>query len=153
MLATLNLVGDPVKAADHGADHYLIKPFSNSELLSRIKALPRRIEVPASQALKVFQCGKLRTELGKRRIFVGAHETHLTPIEFRLLTELADHAGFVVTRRQLLRKIRRPSHTEHDHYLRIYMGRLRPKIEADPARPHYIITEAGVGHRLRDREN
>jgi two-component system, OmpR family, KDP operon response regulator KdpE len=152
ILSARNQEDDITLALDNGADDYLTKPFSNAELLSRIKALLRRTESPASQDLKAFQSGDLKIELSKRRVMVGTEEIHLTPIEFRLLNELVNHAGFVVTRRQLLEKVWGPSHIEHDHYLRIYMGQLRHKIETDPARPRYLITEAGVGYRLNDEE-
>ena len=152
ILSARNQEHDIMLALDNGADDYLTKPFSNGELISRIKALLRRADTAATQDLKMFQCGELKIELGKRRVFVGSNEIHLTPIEFRLLTELVSHAGFVVTRRQLLEKVWGPSHVDHDHYLRIYMGQLRHKIEADPARPRYLITEAGIGYRLNDEE-
>ncbi len=153
VLSARNQEQDITQALDHGADDYLTKPFSNGEMVSRIKALLRRAESTATQDLKIFQCGELKIELGKRRVFVGNNEIHLTPIEFRLLAELASHAGFVVTRRQLLEKVWGPSHLDHDHYLRIYMGQLRHKIETDPARPRYLITEAGIGYRLNDDDS
>lgn len=154
VLSARNQEQDITQALDSGADDYLTKPFSNSEMVSRIKALLRRTESAATQQdLKIFQCGELKIELGKRRVLVGSHEIHLTPIEFRLLAELVSHAGFVVTRRQLLEKVWGPSHLEHDHYLRIYMGQLRHKIEADPTRPRYLITEAGIGYRLNDDDS
>ncbi len=153
VLSARNQEQDITQALDHGADDYLTKPFSNGEIVSRIKALLRRAESTATQDLKIFQCGELKIELGKRRVFVGNNEIHLTPIEFRLLAELVSHAGFVVTRRQLLEKVWGPSHLDHDHYLRIYMGQLRHKIETDPARPRYLITEAGIGYRLNDDDS
>lgn len=153
VLSARNQEQDITQALDHGADDYLTKPFSNGEMVSRIKALLRRAESTATQDLKIFQCGELKIELGKRRVFVGNNEIHLTPIEFRLLAELVSHAGFVVTRRQLLEKVWGPSHLDHDHYLRIYMGQLRHKIETDPARPRYLITEAGIGYRLNDDDS
>lgn len=152
VLSARNQEQDITQALDHGADDYLTKPFSNSEMVSRIKALLRRTENAATQDLKVFQCGELKIEMGKRRVFVGCNEIHLTPIEFRLLSELVSHAGFVVTRRQLLEKVWGANHVDHDHYLRIYMGQLRHKIEADPTRPRYLITETGIGYRLNDEE-
>jgi len=153
VLSARNQEQDITQALDHGADDYLTKPFSNSEMVSRIKALLRRINTAATQDLKIFQCGELKIELSKRRVFAGSNEIHLTPIEFRLLAELVSHAGFVVTRRQLLEKVWGPSHLDHDHYLRIYMGQLRHKIETDPARPRYLITEAGIGYRLNDDDS
>lgn len=150
VLSARNQENDITLALDNGADDYLTKPFSNGELLSRIRALLRRVDMAAAPEIKVFHSGELKIELTRRRVFVADREVHLTPIEFRLLTELARHAGFVVTRRHLLEKVWGASYIEHDHYLRIYMGQIRHKIETDPARPQYVLTEAGVGYRLRD---
>ncbi|WP_446812019.1 response regulator [Methylomonas sp. 2BW1-5-20] len=152
VLSARNQESDITLALDNGADDYLTKPFGNAELLSRIKALLRRVTAPALNEQMSFHAGDLRIELSRRRLFVGEREVHLTPIEFRLLTELVRHAGFVVTHRQLLEKVWGPSYVEHSHYLRIYMGQLRHKLEADPTRPRYLLTEAGVGYRLHDGE-
>ncbi|MDD1619897.1 MAG: response regulator [Methylococcaceae bacterium] len=153
VLSARDQENDITQALDNGADDYLTKPFGNAELLSRIKALLRRVTAPSANEQMSFQAGDLRIELGKRRLFVGEREVHLTPIEFRLLAELVRNAGFVVTHRQLLEKVWGPSYVEHSHYLRIYMGQLRHKLEADPTRPRYLLTEAGVGYRLSDGEN
>lgn len=153
VLSARNQENDITQALDNGADDYLTKPFGNAELLSRIKALLRRVTSTSSNELMSFQAGDLRIELSKRRLFVGEREVHLTPIEFRLLTELVRNAGFVVTHRQLLEKVWGPSYVEHSHYLRIYMGQLRHKLETDSTRPRYLLTEAGVGYRLNDGEN
>ena len=142
-----------LQALDNGADDYLTKPFSTAELMSRIKALLRRVAKLPGGAQEIFQVGELKIELTKRRVFVGEREVHLTPIEFRLLSVLVRNAGFVVTHRQLLEKVWGASYIEHSHYLRIYMGQLRHKIESDPARPHYLLTEAGVGYRLNTGES
>ncbi len=139
---------DITQALDNGADDYLTKPFSTAELMSRIKALLRRVAKLPGGAQEYFQVGELKVELTKRRVFVGEREVHLTLIEFRLLSELVRNAGFVVTHRQLLEKVWGASYVEHSHYLRIYMAQLRHKIESDPARPRYFLTEAGVGYRL-----
>ncbi len=144
---------DITLALDHGADDYLTKPFSPAVLISRIKALLRRVAKLPGGALEVFQVGELKVELTRRRVFVGIKEISLTPIEFNLLSELVRHAGFVVTHRQLLEKVWGASHVEHSHYLRIYMAQLRHKLESDPARPRYLLTEAGVGYRLNEAEN
>ncbi|MGZ4969935.1 MAG: response regulator [Methylobacter sp.] len=144
---------DITQALDNGADDYLTKPFSTAELMSRIKALLRRVAKLPGGAQEYFQVDELKIELTKRRVFVGEREVHLTPIEFRLLCVLVRNAGFVVTHRQLLEKVWGASYVEHSHYLRIYMGQLRHKIEADPTRPHYLLTEAGVGYRLNTEEN
>ncbi|WP_020483331.1 response regulator [Methylomonas sp. MK1] len=153
VLSARDQENDITQALDNGADDYLTKPFGNAELLSRIKALLRRVTAPAANEQMSFQAGDLIVELSKRRLFVGEREVHLTPLEFRLLAELVRNAGFVVTHRQLLEKVWGPSYVEHSHYLRIYMGQLRHKLEADPTRPRYLLTEAGVGYRLNDGEN
>lgn len=152
VLSARNQEHDITQALDNGADDYLTKPFGNAELLSRIKALLRRATTLSAHEPMSFHSGGLKIDLNKRRLFVGEREVHLTPIEFRLLTELVRNAGFVVTHRQLLQKVWGPSHVEHNHYLRIYMGQLRHKLEADPTRPRYLLTEAGVGYRLNDEE-
>jgi two-component system, OmpR family, KDP operon response regulator KdpE len=152
VLSARNRESDVTQALDNGADDYLTKPFSTAELLSRIKALLRRIARLPGGAQEVYQIGELRIELTKRRVLVRDEEIHVTPIEFKLLEVLVRHAGFVVTHRQLLEKVWGPSYVEHSHYLRIYMGQLRHKLEADPARPCYLITEAGVGYRIADEE-
>jgi two-component system KDP operon response regulator KdpE len=141
------------RALDNGADDYLTKPFSTSVLISRIKALLRRVAKLPSGAQEIFMVGDLKIEITKRRVFVDGKEVSLTPIEFNLLCELVRHAGFVVTHRQLLEKVWGPAHVEHSHYLRIYMGQLRHKLEVNPARPCYLITEAGIGYRLHIGNN
>lgn len=141
------------QALDNGPDDYLTKPFSTAVLASRIKALLKRFAKVPGGAQEVFQVGELKIERTRRRVFVSAQEVSLTPIEFKLLCVLVRHAGLVVTHRQLLEKVWGPSHIEHSHYLRIYMGQLRHKQEADPARPRYLLTEAGVGYRLYEGEN
>ncbi|EIC31284.1 MULTISPECIES: response regulator [Methylomicrobium] len=153
VLSARNQEGDITQALDNGADDYLTKPFGTAELMSRIKALLRRTaRAPGGSAQESFQVGELKIELTKRRVYVGEREVHLTPIEFRLLDVLVRNAGFVVTHRQLLEKVWGPSHVDHSHYLRIYMGQLRHKIESDPAQPRYLLTEAGVGYRLDEGE-
>ena len=153
VLSARNQESEITQALDNGADDYLTKPFSTAVLMSRIKALLRRAAKMPGGAQEIFQVGKLKIELTKRRVFVGEQEVNLTPIEFNLLCVLIRHAGFVVTHRQLLEKVWGPSYVEHSHYLRIYMGQLRHKLEADPARPRYLLTEAGVGYRLSEGEN
>jgi len=154
VLSARDQESDITQALDNGADDYLTKPFSTAELMSRIKALLRRVaKLPGGGAQECFQVDELKIELTRRRVFVGEREVHLTPIEFRLLCVLARNAGFVVTHRQLLEKVWGAAYIEHSHYLRIYMGQLRHKIETDPARPHYLLTEAGVGYRLNTGEN
>ena len=153
VLSARNQENEITQALDNGADDYLTKPFSTAVLISRIKALLRRVSKVPGGAQEVFQVGELKIELTKRRVFVGEQEVSLTPIEFNLLGVLGRHAGFVVTHRQLLEQVWGPSYIEHSHYLRIYMGQLRHKLESDPARPRYLLTEAGVGYRLYEGEN
>lgn len=148
VLSARNQESDITQALDNGADDYLTKPFGTVELISRINALLRRVATVPGGAQEAFQVGELKIELTKRRVFVAEQEIHLTPIEFNLLSVLVRNAGFVSTHRQLLEKVWGPSYVEHSHYLRIYMGQLRHKIEANPARPRYLLTEAGVGYRL-----
>ena len=138
---------DKVKALDAGADDYLIKPFGIGELLARIRvALRRRGQVTDSPS-PLVQLGDVCIDLVSRRITRGDEEIHLTPIEFRLLGELLAHPDKVMTHRQLLLAVWGPTFVEHNHYLRIYMGHLRQKLEQDPTLPRYLLTEAGVGYR------
>ncbi|MBT9100067.1 response regulator [Methylovulum psychrotolerans] len=148
VLSARHQESDVTQALDNGADDYLTKPFSNAELMARIKALLRRVAKLPGGVQEVFQVGGLKVELTKRRVFTDGCEVHLTPLEFSLLSVLVRHAGFVVTHRHLLEKVWGASYIEHSHYLRIYMGQLRHKLEADPARPRYLLTEAGIGYRL-----
>ena len=136
-----------VEALDAGADDYITKPFGVGELLARIRvALRHAARSPAGG--QVLTLGKVRLDLDKRRATRAEEDIHLTPIELRLLGALAKHLGMVVTHRQLLSEVWGPSHVEHTHYLRIYMKQLRDKLEEDPVRPRYLITETGVGYRL-----
>ncbi|MGH2541782.1 MAG: response regulator [Ardenticatenaceae bacterium] len=140
---------DKVAALDLGADDYLTKPFGVGELLARIRVALRHAERASSEPTPpVFITGALRVDLGHRQVFVRDEEVHLTPIEYKLLAMLVQHAGKVLTHRQLLREVWGPAYTTETHYLRVYMGQLRHKLEADPARPHYLRTEPGVGYRL-----
>ena len=138
---------DKVKALDAGADDYLIKPFGIGELLARIRvALRRRGQVTDSPS-PLVQLGDVCIDLVSRRITRGDEEIHLTPIEFRLLGELLAHPDKVMTHRQLLLAVWGPTFVEHNHFLRIYMGHLRQKLEQDPTLPRYLLTETGVGYR------
>ena len=135
-----------VEALDAGADDYITKPFGVGELLARVRvALRHATRSPAGQVLTL---GNVRLDLDKRRAARAAEEIHLTPIEFRLLGALAKHLGMVVTHRQLLAEVWGPTQVGQTHYLRIYMKQLRDKLEEDPVRPRYLITETGVGYRL-----
>ena len=140
--------GDKVTALDAGAEDYLTKPFGAGELLARIRVVLRR--VGSAPAPDVIEVGPIRIDQPRHTVTVGGHDVHLTPIEFRLLLELARHPGRVLTHRQLLREVWGPNAIEEVHYLRVHRGALRRKIEADPARPQWLLTEAGVGYRLRE---
>lgn len=141
--------GDKVAALDAGADDYVSKPFGVGELLARIRvALRHAAGASRGGDDAAFAVGDLRVDLARRHVFVGGKEVHLTPIEYKLVTTLTRHAGRVLTHRQLLTEVWGPSHGEEAHYLRVYMAQLRRKLEADPTRPRYLLTEPGVGYRL-----
>jgi two-component system KDP operon response regulator KdpE len=150
VLSARNQERDKVDALDAGADDYLTKPFGTAELLARIRvALRHAIQAAQGTDDPLFTTGELRVDLAHRQIFIGDKEVHLTPIEYKLLLVLVQYAGKVVTRKQLLHDVWGPSYVDEMHYLRVYMGQLRHKLEADPTRPRYLITEAGVGYRLK----
>jgi two-component system KDP operon response regulator KdpE len=138
---------DKVAALDAGADDYVSKPFGVGELQARLRVALRHAATGDSGE-PTFTVGGLRVDQVKRQVLVEGKEVHLTPIEYRLLTTLARHAGRVISQRQLLKDVWGPGHTEQAHYLRVYMGTLRRKLERDPARPRYLLTEPGVGYRL-----
>jgi two-component system, OmpR family, KDP operon response regulator KdpE len=141
---------DKVAALEAGADDYLTKPFGVAELMARMRvALRHTARMAQESGESVFQVGQVHVDLARRQVSVGGAEVHLTPIEYKLLTTLIRHAGKVVTQRQLLHEVWGPAYATEAHYLRVYMGQLRHKLEADPARPRYLITEPGVGYRLR----
>ena len=143
---------DKIGALDAGADDYLTKPFSVGELLARIRVALRHATVLASAKPEpVFTLDDLRVDLAKREVFVAGREIHLTPTEYKLLTVLVQHAGKVVTHRQLLKEVWGPSHADNTQYLRVYMTQLRQKLEPQPAHPRYLINEPGVGYRLKVR--
>ena len=139
---------DKIAALDAGADDYIAKPFATGELLARIRAALRRSARVGAQASTVFRAGPIEVDFEKRLVTVNGLETHLTPIEFKLLQTVIRYAGRVVTQRQLLNEVWGPNHVEQSQYLRVYMGQLRRKLEADPARPQYLRTEPGVGYRF-----
>lgn len=137
---------DKVAALDAGADDYLTKPFGVAELLARVRVALRHGRSGVETG-SVVQLGPVTVDLVARRVQRGGEEIHLTAVEFRLLTALLKAPGRVLTHRHLLREVWGPNASEHGHYLRIYMARLRRKLEADPARPRYLVTETGVGYR------
>jgi two-component system KDP operon response regulator KdpE len=141
---------DKIKALDAGADDYLTKPFGAGELLARIRvALRHKTLLHAVQKEPVFILDDLRVDLTARQVFLNEKEIHLTPIEYRLLTVLIKNAGKVVTHTQLLKEVWGPVYGSQTQYLRVYMTQLRRKLEADPARPKFLINEPGVGYRLK----
>jgi two-component system KDP operon response regulator KdpE len=139
-----------IEALDAGADDYLTKPFGLGELLARTRvALRHWFRVLEQNPSGVFTTGNLQVDLLNRWVQINDEEVHLTPIQFRLLSVLVQNAGKVLTHRQILKDVWGPSHTESSHYLRIYMSQLRQKLEADPTQPKYLLTESGVGYRLK----
>jgi two-component system KDP operon response regulator KdpE len=140
---------DKVNALDAGADDYLTKPFGLSELLARMRVARRHIEGRTDErAVPVFSVRNLRVDLGRRIVLVDDEEVHLTKIEYKLLTALVRNAGRVVTHQQLLKEGWGPRYATQTQYLHVYMGHLRAKLEAEPARPKLLLTEPGVGYRL-----
>ncbi|WP_206951698.1 response regulator [Trinickia acidisoli] len=139
---------EKVAALDAGADDYLTKPFGAPELLARIRAQLRRRNRGTSDQESKLRFGTIEVDFEMRTVQRAGQAVHLTPIEYRLLVSLARHAGRVLTHRQLLQEVWGPSRVDSSHYLRIYMGHLRQKLERDPAQPEHIVTETGVGYRL-----
>jgi two-component system KDP operon response regulator KdpE len=141
-----------VEALDAGADDYITKPFGVGELLARVRVALRH-SVRALSGTRVLRIGATAIDLERRSASRDGAEVRLTPVEFRLLACLARHSGMVATHRALLTEVWGPSHAGDTHYLRIYMKQLRDKLEADPARPRHLLTEVGVGYRLREDES
>lgn len=148
VLSARTAEAEKVAALDAGADDYLTKPFGAAELLARVRANLRRSSRAGSTGLSVFEFGNVRVDLGKRIVEKGGQQLHLTPIEFRLLAYLIANPDSVLTHRQLLKAVWGPSHAEDSHYVRVYMGHLRKKVEDDSTRPKYILTESGIGYRF-----
>ncbi|MCS2172063.1 two-component system response regulator KdpE [Scandinavium sp. TWS1a] len=138
---------DKITALDAGADDYLSKPFGIGELQARLRVALRR-HGSAEQNQPVFNFANIQVDIASHRIQRDGEEIHLTPIEFRLLAVLLNNHGKVLTQRQLLSQVWGPNAVEHSHYLRIYMGHLRQKLEIDPARPQHLLTETGIGYRF-----
>ena len=150
-IIVLSAVGDErekVRALDAGADDYITKPFGTDELLARLRAVLRRAAEDGGEPEIAF--GNLIVDLGARSVTRDGAEVHLTPIEFDLLRQLAIHRGKLVTHRQLLREVWGPAYETETHYLRVHVAHIRSKIEPEPSRPRYVITEPGIGYRLRD---
>ncbi|RHW22198.1 DNA-binding response regulator [Pseudomonas jilinensis] len=147
VLSVRNGERDKVQALDNGANDYVEKPFGANELLARIRSVLRTfasIEVPPSG----FDDGYLKVDLQARRVRLGDEDVHLSRKEFELLRCLISHPGRIITQQQLLKDIWGPHHSHDTHYLRIFIGRLRSKLDDDPTAPRYIETEAGVGYRF-----
>jgi len=142
--------GDKIRALDAGADDYITKPFSMGELLARMRVALRRQRGEGPDEEGVVELGDLRIDFARRVVSQAGESIRLTPIEFRLLAALARHPGKVLTHEHLLREVWGPGHTSQHHYVRVYMAQLRHKLEPAPARPRYLLTEPGVGYRLRD---
>ncbi|MGW8394533.1 two-component system response regulator KdpE [Pseudoduganella sp. HUAS MS19] len=140
---------DKIKALDAGADDYLSKPFGTGELLARVRATLRRQRQPQADSAGQVQFGEVSVDLPNRRVSKRGEHVHLTPTEYRLLSVLVANAGRVMTAPQLLRAVWGPAQSDNSHYLRIYMGHLRHKLEDDPAQPQYLLTETAVGYRLQ----
>jgi two-component system, OmpR family, KDP operon response regulator KdpE len=144
--------GSKIRLLDAGADDYLVKPFSIGELLARLRVALRHRGRAVAAAVTHYASDGLELDVAAHRVSLHGQAVHLTPTEFKLLARLARQAGQVVTHRQLLADVWGPEFTEHTHYLRLYMGQLRAKLEADAAQPQRLLTEPGVGYRLADMD-
>lgn len=151
VLTAQDAVDWKVQALRTGADDYVTKPFGVAELMARIRAALRH-GLQANDQEPVFVNGDLRVDLVRRQVNLAGSEVHLSPKEYDLLKELVTHSGRVLTHQHLLKQVWGPAHVEETQYLRVYIGQLRQKVEPDPARPRYIVTEPGVGYRLKEPE-
>ena len=149
ILSARSQENDKIDALDAGADDYLTKPFAVGELRARVRALLRRSYRNGDAATPVVEFGDVTVDLSRRLVSRGGETVHLTPLEYRLLATLLGHPGRVLTQRNLLREIWGPSYVESSHYLRVYVGHLRQKLEDDPTQPKHFLTETGVGYRFQ----
>ncbi len=149
ILSARSQENDKIDALDAGADDYLTKPFAVGELRARVRALLRRSYRNGDAATPVVEFGDVAVDLSRRLVSRGGETVHLTPLEYRLLANLLGHPGRVLTQRNLLREIWGPSYVESSHYLRVYVGHLRQKLEEDPTQPKHFLTETGVGYRFQ----
>ena len=147
VLSARGMEQDKIAALDAGADDYLTKPFGMGELLARIRVALRHLTPPTGDP--TYSAGDLSVDVAKRLVTKSGREVSLTPIEYGILKTLIAHAGKVMTHKQLLREIWGPGYEEDAHILRVNISNLRRKLESDPARPQYILTEPGIGYRLR----
>lgn len=150
ILSARSTESDKVGVLDAGADDYLTKPFAVGELLARVRALLRRSQRGGELQSPLVRFGEVEVDLTRRQVARRGEPVHLTPIEYRLLSVLLANAGKVMTHRQLLREVWGPSFVESSHYLRIYVGHLRQKLELDPTQPKHFLTETGVGYRFQN---
>jgi two-component system KDP operon response regulator KdpE len=148
VLSARSAESDKVGALDAGADDYLTKPFGAAELLARVRVHLRRHARSGSTVGSLIEFGTIRVDLTKRIVEREGQAIHLTPIEYRLLSYLISHPDIVLTHKQLLKNVWGPSHAEDSHYVRVYMGALRKKIEDDSSQPRHILTETGIGYRF-----
>ena len=136
-----------IRALDHGADDYLTKPFGVGELLARLRTALRHTHRSGPEATSIT-IGDIRVDLAARLVYRSGEEVHLTPLEYKLLVTMLKQAGKVLTHRYLLREVWGPHDAQENHYLRVFVASLRRKLEDDPARPRYLLTEQGVGYRF-----
>lgn len=141
---------EKIAALEVGADDYLTKPFSVGELMARIKVALRHVQRSHADSSPLFECGDLRVDLGKRLVLLAGEEVRLTPHEYQLLSIMVKHAGKVVTYQHLLKEIWGKHTPEHNTYLRVHMQHLRQKLKDDPLNSRYLVTEPGIGYRLKD---